>query len=65
MILPSSYASFILRCWVNACGQFYGRLVDVRIGEEHPIADLSRLPAFIYELIKPVGADNKDEVDSE
>jgi hypothetical protein len=45
------HASFILRCWSNPAGEVRARLIDVRTGVTHPLADLDEIPALTRRLL--------------
>ncbi len=45
------YASFILRCWTDQCGQTRARLVDVQSGVSHVLNDLDAVPDLVRNFL--------------
>ena len=59
-----AHASFVLRCWIADEGQVRARLINVRSGISHAVAELSELPGLIGRLVQegmpPQGEDVRD-----
>jgi hypothetical protein len=54
---PAHYASFVLRCWRSDAGHFRARLIDVRSGVSHPVADPAELPGLVSRLVEQDSAE--------
>jgi hypothetical protein len=45
------YASFLLRCWPGEDGKVRVRVIGVRTGVNHCLADLDDLPALLRQMM--------------